>query len=365
MNSTTGSGTMASRANKIRVLVVDDSLVIRRLITRMIGTDEELEVVGEARNGIAALEMMEKVAPDVVTMDVEMPLMDGIETLRQMRPRFSHIRVIMFSTLTNRGAAATINALMLGASDYVAKSSNDGKLDDTLASLRDELLPKIKSIALRRRFRQTASQPIRPSVAPPRSLRRIHIRAVVIGVSTGGPTALAQVMPQFPENFPLPIYIVQHMPPLFTRLLAERLDGQCRIKVREATEGMIAAPGMALVAPGNYHMTTVRKPQGVTIALNQDAPVNSCRPSVDVLFRSIFEVYGGDVIAVVLTGMGKDGLNGCDMLKQNGARIIAQDAESSVVWGMPGAVANAGLADAVLGLDEIVPCILRQVQTAL
>jgi len=354
---------MVHGSGKIRVLVVDDSVIVRRLVTRIIEEDSALEVVGSARNGVVALEKIEQLKPDVITMDVEMPEMDGIETLRELRRKHPHVRVIMFSTLTDHGASATIEALLLGANDYVAKPSNDGHLDKTLLSLKNELVPKIKQLFANGSKQQAAQRRPKPTaIFPARASRRLPPQAVVIGVSTGGPTALAEIMPVFPADFPLPIFIVQHMPALFTRLLAERLDSRSSIRVCEASEGMQAAPGLAIVAAGDYHMRIARVKGQVRVALNQESPENFCRPSVDVLFRSACEVYGGGVVTVILTGMGQDGLLGSGMLKREGSYVIAQDSSSSVVWGMPGSVVDAGIADTVLDLRDIVPEIIKQVR---
>ena len=367
MFATSRLGARALSLNsRIRVLVVDDSVVIRRLVTHALAEDKEIEVVGAAPNGVIALQRIPQFKPDIVTLDIEMPEMDGYETLRQIRKLYPDLPVIMFSTLTERGAAATLDALSLGASDYVTKAANVGSLEKSMASLRSELVPKIKQ------FFQTAAvdQPVPtkpvntgqvltrvPAAAPSRVGKRI----VVIGVSTGGPNALAEVMPMFPKTFRLPILIVQHMPPLFTRLLAERLDGVSAIDVREVTQDSHLQPGKAIVAAGGYHMR-VRKKESATIAtMDQEPAENSCRPAVDVMFRSVAEVFGGAVVAVMLTGMGNDGLKGTEILKSQGAYVIAQDERSSVVWGMPGCVVKAGLANATVDLRCVVPEILKQV----
>ena len=361
------------RGSRIRVLVVDDSVVIRRLVTHALEADPSLEVVGSAPNGAIGLARIPQVNPDVITLDIEMPEMDGLEMLRRLRPAYPDLRVIMFSTLTERGAASTMEALSLGADDYVTKASNEGSLDRSMAALRSELIPKIKQFfSLEQEHgapspvataaaskAQQAVRPnnaFRPSIAP---------EIVAIGVSTGGPTALGAIIPTIPSDFPLPILIVQHMPPVFTRLLAERLQAATKLKVAEASEGAVVEPGKVLIAPGNYHMRLSKKRLATTITLDQGPHENSCRPAVDVMFRSVEEVYGGSAIAVVLTGMGYDGLRGAEILKAHGACIIAQDEASSVVWGMPGAVVNAGLADSVVPLDGVVPEILRRTGRAI
>ena len=353
---------------KLRVLVVDDSVVLRRLVSHALNEDTGLEVVGSAANGAIALHKIPQVNPDVITLDVEMPVMNGIETLRQIRQQYPNLCVIMFSTLTERGASTTIEALMLGANDYVTKASNVGSLDRSLARLRDELVPKIKQFFL---FAEKAVAPAppapaastRPRTPVPAQVSNLHKqrKVVAIGVSTGGPSALAEIMPSFPADFSLPILIVQHMPPMFTRLLAERLQTRSKFQVVEAAEGMLVEPRKAYIAPGNYHMRLARDGSQIRIALDQAPPENSCRPAVDVMFRSVCEIYGGAVVGAILTGMGQDGLRGVEHLKAEGAYIIAQDNDSSVVWGMPGVIVNAGLADAVRDLKSVVPEILKQV----
>ena len=343
--------------SRIRVLVVDDSVVIRRLVTQALEGDPQLEVVGAASNGAIALQRVEQLSPDLITLDVEMPDMDGLQFLRHFRPKNKDVRVIMFSTLTERGASATIDALSLGADDYVTKASNVGSLDRSMEALRSELIPKIKQFFVFESAPKAAPVARRPiPVTPPPSGM---VRAVAIGISTGGPTALGEIVPQFPADFPLPILMVQHMPPVFTRLLAERLQTLSKLKIQEAEDGMTVEGGNLYIAPGNFHMRVKKNGLKITIELDQSPPENSCRPAVDVLFRSVNEVYGPNVVAAVLTGMGYDGLRGVEVMKAAGTCVIAQDQATSVVWGMPGAIVNAGLASVVLPLHGIVPEILR------
>jgi two-component system, chemotaxis family, protein-glutamate methylesterase/glutaminase len=346
---------------RIRVMVVDDSVVIRRLVTKALANDPMLEVVGTASNGAIGLQRIPELKPDLITLDIEMPDMNGLEMLKRVRQEYPETRVIMFSTLTERGAGITLQALSLGADEYVAKVSNEASLDDSLRRLREEMIPKIKQF-FRSEQGQVEAQPgpahrvvaFAASAKPVVLGGKIRPKAVVIGISTGGPAALAAILPVFPSTFPLPILIVQHMPPLFTRLLAERLNEVCELTVKEASQDDTVERGTVLVAPGDYHMKVVSKAGGVRVTLDQTPQQNSCRPAVDPLFVSAAEIFGGAVIAVILTGMGRDGLKGVEILKARGASVIAQDEPSSVVWGMPGAVVNAGLADRVLPLDQVV-----------
>ncbi|MGA3098488.1 MAG: chemotaxis response regulator protein-glutamate methylesterase [Bryobacteraceae bacterium] len=349
---------------RIRVLVVDDSVVIRRLVTHALEQDPALEVVGAASNGAIALQRIPQFNPDVLTLDIEMPEMDGLEMLRRVRSEYPHLRVIMVSSLTERGAAITLEALTLGADDYVAKTSNAGSLEGSMIRLREDLVPKIKQFfhlpGQNGAGAGAEADPV-PAAPPVWQSMKGPPKVVVIGVSTGGPTALGAILPELPAGFPLPILLVQHMPPLFTRLLAERLHATCRLPVEEARHGELVKAGKILIAPGDFHMKVASNGGGVCVQLDQSPPQNSCRPAVDALFASVAEVYGGAAIAAILTGMGQDGLRGAEILKARGASILAQDEASSVVWGMPGAVVNAGLADRVLPLDRVVPEILRMV----
>jgi two-component system chemotaxis response regulator CheB len=314
------------------------------------------------------MQRIQQLNPDVITLDIEMPEMDGLEMLRRIRREFPHLRVIMFSTLTERGAQKTLEALTLGADDYVAKGSHQGSLDSSITSLREEMIPKI------RQFFRLSDQPhIPPAKDTAHSpwpaahdrnasaLRTVKMRpkVVVIGISTGGPTALGVILPTLPADFPLPVLIVQHMPPLFTRLLAERLNATCKLPAEEATDNSPVQQGKILIAPGDFHMKVASNGSGARVFLDQGPRLNSCRPAVDALFKSAGEVYGGAVLAAILTGMGQDGLRGAGILKALGATILAQDEASSIVWGMPGAVVEAGYADRVLPLDGVVPEILR------
>ena len=349
-----------AQGTKIRALVVDDSVSVRSIVTRVLSEDPSVEVVGTAANGAIGLARLGQLSPHVITLDIEMPEMNGLEMLREVRRTHPDVIVIMISTLTAPGALATIDALLLGANDYVTKPSNCGSLENSIQALREELLPKIKQFF-------TMSAPARPVRTETPLIKRAsgvsgpHRRDVLaIGVSTGGPNALSTLVPMFPVPFSYPVLIVQHMPPLFTRLLAERLQSNTKLRVEEATQGSAVEAGKILIAPGGSHMRVKKTAQGAAIVLDQSAPQNSCRPSVDVLFESVNEVYGQASIAAILTGMGQDGLRGVEMLKASGAHIVAQDEATSVVWGMPGFVVKAGLADAVVPLDRVVPEILHQ-----
>jgi two-component system chemotaxis response regulator CheB len=354
---------------KIRILVVDDSVVVRRMVSDALSVDPQLEVVGAAANGKIALARIPQVNPDIVILDVEMPELDGLATLERIRKSRPTLPVIMYSTLTRRGAAATLDALSLGANDYVTKPANVGSAHQAIEQIRAELIPRIKTFCakaagldfatLTRAPRSVASSS-RGLAAPVRRAGRVEV--VAIGVSTGGPNALSELVPEFPADLSIPIVIVQHMPPVFTRLLAERLDAKAQIEVEEGAPGQVVKAGHAFIAPGNYHMIVQREGLSVRIQTNQEPPENSCRPAVDVLFRSVAQTYGAGVLGVVLTGMGQDGLRGSEHIREAGGQVYVQDEGSSVVWGMPGFVANAGLADKVLPLHQLGSEIVRRVR---
>ncbi|MGC1373924.1 MAG: chemotaxis response regulator protein-glutamate methylesterase [Candidatus Sulfotelmatobacter sp.] len=337
---------------RIRILVVDDSVVIRKVLSSTLAEDHELEVVGTASDGRLGLAKIAQLHPDLVTLDVEMPVMNGLETLAELRKLYPKLPVVMFSTLTEHGAAATLDALSLGASDYATKPSNSsGGAALAVEMIRAELIPKIKALC-GGRLAKLSLPPPRPLVKVPRPAHR-RIEIVTIGTSTGGPNALAEVLPRIPREFPVPIVLVQHMPPIFTRLLAERLAAQCAIPVHEASAGVVLSPAQVWIAPGNFHMTVKRTAVGSRLELNQERPENSCRPSVDVLFRSVAEVYGAGALAVVMTGMGSDGVAGSERIRQCGGEVIVQDESSSVVWGMPGLVYASGQADGIYPLKQL------------
>jgi len=341
-----------------RVLIVDDSAVVRKLLGEVLASDPEIGVVGTAGDGSMALTRIPELKPDLITLDIEMPGMNGLETLTKIRKLYPKLPVIMFSSHTERGAAATLDALARGASDYVTKPTGVGSVEGGRARVREDLIPKIKALCA---TRAKVPQPLLvPAVAaPPRVPVRIDI--VAIGASTGGPNALAELVPQFPANFPVPIVIVQHMPALFTRLMADRLNSRARLQVQEGQEGRKIESGQVWIAPGDHHMAVARCGSNVVLVLKQDPPENSCRPAVDVLFRSVAKVYGANVLAVVLTGMGSDGTRGARVIRDAGGEVIVQDEGSSVVWGMPGSVVAANLADRICPLATILPEVVRRV----
>lgn len=346
---------------KIRVLVVDDAVVVRSRISKILSIDPELEVVGVAANGRIALAKIPQVNPDIVILDIEMPEMDGLQTLSAIRQIYPHLPVIMFSTSTRTGASATLEALSLGASDYATKPSNLGSVEAINQHIQADLIPKIKVFGAIATPLTTPSTVAHPVVFPFYTNPK-QVDVVAIGVSTGGPNALTVLLRELPANLSVPILIVQHMPPMFTKLLAERLSSKCQIPVNEAVPGVVLEPGQAWIAPGDFHLVVQRDKGVVRLATNQAPSENSCRPSVDVLFRSVAEVYGAGAIAVILTGMGQDGLHGCKCIREAGGQVLAQDKVSSVVWGMPSFVVNAGLANQIVTLDQMASEIMRRIR---
>jgi len=347
---------------KPRVLVVDDSVVARRLVSSALASDGSVEVVGVAADGRVALASIERLRPDAVTLDVDMPVMDGLETLEAIRERWPDLVVIMFSTYTARGAQITLDALTLGANDYVVKPSGTASPTEAMARIREELLPRILTLCpgapADGTIRPTVvAQPVSPA---PGQVARVDV--IAIGVSTGGPTALGAVLPQLPSHLPVPLLIVQHMPPMFTRVLAERLDRTSPLHVVEAADGHTLDGGGAWIAPGDRHMTVERAGAQVRIRTDVGPRENSCRPSVDPLFRSVAETFGAHALGIVMTGMGNDGMRGARQLHEAGARVIVQDEPSSVVWGMPGFVVQSGIADDIVPLAGLAAEIERRLE---
>ncbi len=374
----------------IRVLVIEDSSTVRKVVTDALNSDREITVVGTAANGRLGLEELLKVEPDLVTLDIEMPEMDGLTMLSELRKTHPRLPVIMVSTLTGRGASATLDALSRGASDYVTKPSSATNTSATSAieHFRRELIPRVKALCPRRSAPVAPARPARTLTITPaaprapipagtgpirtaapstpsngatlRPSRPGRFDLLAIGCSTGGPNALEIVLSGLPADFPVPVMLTQHMPPIFTKMLADRLDQKSAIHVVEAESGMELMPGTVYVAPGDYHLVVKRSPAGFMLETNQAPPENSCRPAVDVMFRSIAEAYGSKAFGVVMTGMGYDGRVGAERIAAAGGEIIVQDQESSVVWGMPGAVAEAGLATEILPLTQIAAAIDRR-----
>jgi two-component system chemotaxis response regulator CheB len=330
-----------------RLLIVDDSAVIRRELGAALAREPGLTVVGAASSGRVALMKIPLLQPDVVVLDIEMPDLDAIETLGAIRREWPKLPIIILNVPTIPGAAATVDALTRGASGYVMKPEAAVPSPASVAALAAEVVSRIEQCCPG----FSRDQPVLRK--PPRgaaAVERQRIDIVVIGVSTGGPQALMDVLPVFTVDFPVPILIVQHMPPVFTRLLAERLAGKSRIPVGEGMLYQTLAPGQAWIAPGDFHMSVERDGEEVRLVTDRRAPENSCRPAADVLFRSVAQVYGPHVLAVVMTGMGQDGLRGCEQIHAAGGQVIVQDEASSVVWGMPGLVSKAGLADQIVPL---------------
>lgn len=343
-----------------RVLVVDDSVVARRVLRDALDGEPDLAVVGCAPNGRIGVRKAAELQPDVVVLDVEMPELGGLDTLSEIRRRWPRLPVIMFSRMTERGASVTMDALLRGASDYCPKPAGREPGEGAEAQVRSQLVPKIRALCAAAPPPAAASRPASQTPAPAEG----GIEAVLIGSSTGGPAALNTIVAALPAALDVPILVTQHMPPMFTRLLAERLDARGGIRFCEAQHAMPIERGRGYVAPGGRHLLVAGTASGLRIALDDRPPENSCRPSVDPMLRSAAAALGPRLLAVILTGMGQDGLRGCERVREAGGRILVQDEATSVVWGMPGLVARAGLADEILPLSEIAPAILARVRRA-
>ncbi len=371
----------------VRVLAADDSAVMRSILGKLFLTARQdrsselprMELCGIARDGVECLEQVKQLRPDVLVLDLEMPRLNGLEVLDRLRVENSQLPVIMCSAYTEHGARSTLEALGRGASDYVTKPSEQRDFDAAMQSLSQQLLPRIAALAkdtgAERKARggrvaghdrqKAQSSDIVSKALPP-------IEVVVIGLSTGGPSALEQLLPKLPKDFPVPVLIVQHMPKLFTGALAERLDKCCSLRVEQAYDNATIRPGTVWLAPGDSHMEVApRRAMGADgdsgaevssrVRLHQQDPLNHCRPSVDYLFLSAARIYGAGTLALVMTGMGADGLNGARAVHQSGGVVLAQDEATSAVWGMPGRVSAAGIASATLPLWGIAAALTQRV----
>ena len=363
---------------RIRALVVDDSTVVRRMLSEIISDSDDFEVAGTAANGKIALAKIPQLLPDVVTLDMEMPEMGGLETIKEIRRSYPTLPIVLFSAFVASEGKETRNAINCGANDFVTKPTKAGSPEHAKLLVRNELLPKLRKLHRQVRNNSGADRVAAqfasglppavtiPSVRPvqpitPRKNPISPIELIAIGVSTGGPNALSHVLSGLDRDLPVPILIVQHMPPVFTKHLADRLSNTSSLVVREGIAGVELKPGEVWIAPGDYHMTVQKNGTSFYLNTNQGPAENSCRPAVDVLFRSVAECCGSGALGCVLTGMGQDGLRGAEVLRNAGAFVIAQDEASSVVWGMPRAVVHAGLADQILPLDRVAEEIALQV----
>ena len=340
--------------SKVRVLVVDDSAFFRRRISEMLEKEGSIDVVGFAGDGLSAVREVKRLKPDVVTMDVEMPVMDGITAVRQIMTECP-TSILMFSSLTQEGAKSTLDALAAGAADFIPKQLDHS--NDKQASIQ-ALVKRVNALG-RRRYTssQMAARPASvPTPAPRHSeVRKGHYKLVIIGASTGGPMAIQSVLMALPDNYPLPILLIVHMPATFTPAYAERLNSQTRLHVKEAQSGDHLRPGHVYLAPGGKQMVLERCGSDAVIQIKESAPEQNYKPSVDISFGSASRVFSNAVLAVVLTGMGADGKQGAQLLKTSGSTVWSQDEASCIVYGMPQAVEKSGISDRVLPLNEIGP----------
>jgi two-component system chemotaxis response regulator CheB len=359
----------------LKILVVDDTVVYRKIVSDVLAELPDIEVVGTAHNGKAALLKIQTLKPDLLTLDIEMPEMNGIEVLDQIRKNNFQVGAVMLSTLTQKGGAMTMRALELGAFDFIPKPQS-GTMSENREVVKAALVPILKAFNRNKGIKGLLSsrprivgQTVPPSVSyrrsPLKSVRRPQDRAsiIAIGISTGGPRALAEMLPKLPAKIGVPIVIVQHMPPLFTQSLAKSLDNKCAISVREAVDGEPLNPDVAYIAPGGKQMKIVAGADGHqrVIKITDDPAENSCKPSVDYLFRSVADHYVGRATGVIMTGMGSDGTKGLHAMKDNGAMVIAQDESTCVVFGMPKDPIESGIADIVAPLDRIAEEIMNTI----
>lgn len=344
----------------IRVLIVDDSSVVRRTLKTVLLSDPDFNLVGAGSDGKEGIELASKLSPDLVILDVDMPKMNGLEVLAELKKKTPELPIIMFSSLVQKGSLITLDAISLGADDYYCKPST-GSPEETIELLKKELLPRMKAV-----FKKNQSSsgiynlPQPPKKVQTQNSNPVTPKILAIGVSAGGPEALKILLMALPSPLPVPAIITQHMPSGFTKSLADHLNSQTRHAVMEAVDGDILLPGKFLLAPGDYHMVIEPCLAGNKVRLNQNPPENYCRPAVDPMLRSVAKIYGPAVLTVILTGMGQDGLEGCKAIHKAGGKILVQDQATSIVWGMPGSVYKEGLADEVLSIHDLPSAIMTR-----
>ncbi|MBW1741252.1 MAG: chemotaxis response regulator protein-glutamate methylesterase [Deltaproteobacteria bacterium] len=371
-----------TNGNPIKVLVVDDTVFYRKIVSDILAELPDVEVVGTANNGKIAMSRIAFLEPDLLILDIEMPEMSGLEVLASIQERSLDVGAIVLSSLTPEGGEITMRALDLGAFDFVPKPDT-GSMEENRKVIRDTLVSMLKAFVRRKEVRRilkgesdlagTESVDRQRGVVSPgvvqrmgaiTSRRTVKSEIVGIGISTGGPNALSQIMPQFPADLGVPILIVQHMPPMFTQALAKSLDSKCSMEVKEAIDGQPLLPNVALIAPGGKQMKLVTGEDGINriVRITDDPPENSCKPSIDYLFRSIARHYVGRATGVIMTGMGSDGVLGLKLMKRNGSTIIAQDESTCVVYGMSKEAIDAGVVDVIAPLDQISAEIMKTVR---
>ena len=367
----------------LKVLIVDDTIVYRKIVSDVLSDLPNVEVVGSAHNGKAAITKMTSLKPDILTLDIEMPEMNGLEVLQYIKDKRLDVGAVMLSTLTHEGGEMTMKALELGAFDFILKPQEGNMVDNTEA-LKKTIVPILKAFTRQNEIKHLLKGKIGSKESDKehkrfsesdQAVQRMHAltgrlrqrsEIVAIGISTGGPKALAQMMPSLPSNLGVPILIVQHMPPIFTMSLAKSLDNKCSFDVREAKDGEPVVSNVAFIAPGGKQMKIMAGADGKTrvIRITDDPSENNCKPSVDYLFRSIAYHYVGRATGVIMTGMGSDGFLGLELMKKNGSTIIAQNSETSVVYGMPKGPIDAGIVDIIAPLDKIASEICLTVKQA-
>jgi two-component system chemotaxis response regulator CheB len=352
-----------SEENLVKVIVIDDSAFMRKSLTLMLESDPEIRVVATAQDGREGIEKIVALKPDIVTLDIEMPGMDGLTALKTIMEQMP-VPVLMVSALTTDGARATMQAFDLGAVDFISKDVSNAQMD--IRNIKADLIDKIKQIARSRlvqtRFRMRrlvhSSYEHKDHARPrtkhiPFASLAADFHAVILGISTGGPQALLKIIPRIPRNFPIGVAVVQHMPPRFTRTLAERLDSISNIAVKEAEQGDVVDPGTVLIAPGGRQLKFCRTGSYITAEISDEPADVLYRPSADITMKSAAAIFQGPLLGIIMTGMGKDGVKGLKMIKSKGGYVIAQDEESCIVYGMPRAALEEGLVDSVQSLDDI------------